>query len=644
MKNSSQVVGRTVALAALGLTALGAASAADWTQLRGDTLRTGVSREKLLPPLTLSWRFTAGSQNLNGASPIIAGELAYFSARSISGGSLYAVDVTTGAKRWEFPGGNGLPKGVNFPVSPVIVDDRVYAVSSDGTLYILNAKTGKRAQPEYDLGETVAAPPVVVDGIIYLSTSSGRLHAMRADTYEPVWKADYVIGDPIVGAPIVVGNLIYLQTLGNVLHAVAQGTGRRMWTYRVPRGIPINGITYLEGSLLIPNGNQLLALQPRSGQPRWERRFASDIIGAPVAEGGVIYICVKDDLSDEARLFALKNSDGKEYWPEPVNLPFALSSAPLIASDVIYLPLVLGRLAAISRESGAIIWQYRVPASFNRPVTPTAVAGGGGGGGGLAGGGAAGGGFSGGGPPGGFGPGGPGGGRGGFPGAGGSGAGGRGGGQGSRGGGSSGPPAGFGDPGGPGGRGGGGAAGGVTTGPNPLLRDTAISAPLSLANGALYVVTDDGSLSAFRPDAPDSTPPQVTYQYPRPGAGVNGKPPFTVAARLSDVGSGIDPASVKLFVDDEEKPATYDLRRSQIGFESKASGRGVALALPDGRHSARIVARDWRGNELNEEWSFVIDNGMPSTRRNAPVINTNPGKPKTGTTGGANPPARGKRK
>lgn len=624
MRKPSHVVGRIALFAALGLVAAGTANAADWPQLRGDALRTGVSSEKLLPPLTLAWRFTAGSQTLNGAAPVIAGDTAYFSARAATGGSLYAVDVATGEKRWEFPGGNGLPRGVNFPVSPVIADGKVYAVTSDGILYILNAKTGKKAQPEYELGEAVAAAPVVTDGVIYLSTSSGRVHAMRADTYEAVWKADYNIGDPIVGAPIVASNMVYLQTLGNVIHAVAQGTGRRMWTYRVPRGIPLNGVTYTEGSLLIPNGNQLLSLQPRSGQPRWERRFASDLLGAPVAEGGQIYVCVKDDLSDEAKFFALKNSDGKEIWPEPITLPFALSSAPLIASNVIYLPLVLGRLAAVSREDGNVIWQYRVPAAYNRNVTPPTGTTGAGGGGGFPG--APGGGFGGG-----FG----GGGLSGPPGAGGGGS-------------SSGPPGlggGRGGFGGPPGRGGGnsgdgpGAAGGgpgggfgatqAFSGPNLLLRDTAISAPLSLAGGALYVVTDDGSLSSFRPDAPDSTPPQLTYQYPRPGIAINGKPPFTIAARITDIGTGIDPASVKIMLDDEEKPAIYDLRRGQIGYESKASGRGVAASLTDGRHTVKVVARDWRGNELSQEWSFVVDNSLPATRRNAPVINMNVRPPAT---------------
>lgn len=607
MRISSHAVGRAALIAALGLVAVGATSAGDWPQLRGDTLRTGVSSEKLLPPLTLAWRFTAGSQSLNGAAPVIVGDTAYFSARGTSGGSLYAVNVATGERRWEFPGGNGLPRGVNFPASPVVTGGKVYAVTSDGTLFVIDAKTGKRVQPEFELNEAVTAPPVVEDGVIYLSTSAGRLHAMKAATYESVWKTDYLIGDPIIGAPIVAGNLVYLQTLGNVIHAVAQGTGRRMWTYRVPRVIPLNGLTYTEGSLLISNGNQLLALQPRSGQPRWERRFASDLLGAPIAEGGVIYVCVKDDLSDEAKLFALKNSDGKEYWPDPITLPFALSSAPIIASNVIYLPLVLGRIAAVSREDGSIVWQYRVPAAFNRPVTPTAT------------GPVAGGGFSGGGLPGG---------AGGFPGGGIPGGGGR--------------PGGI--PGGGGNSGdtpGGGAAGGGMVAPaaNPLLRDTAISAPLSLANGALYVVTDDGSLSAFRPDAPDSTPPAMTYQYPRPGQAVNGKPPFTVAARLSDIGSGINPSTVKIYLDDEEKPAAFDVRRGQIGFATASSGRAV-LPLTDGRHSARVVARDWRGNELSQEWSFVIDNALPSARRNAPVVNTGSGsgQPRSGSsTGGVRP-------
>ena len=284
MRHSSRSLhdARGAALAAaLTIAAAGAATSADWPQLRGDVLRTGVASETLLPPLTLAWRYTAGAQQFNNVAPVIVGDTAYFAARGTQGGNLYAVDTMTGERRWEFPGAAGLPKGVTFPVSPTVIGDRIYAASSDGTLYVLNAKSGKKAQPEYEVGSAIASAPVIADGVLYLSTADGRLLALKADTYEPVWKSTYSIGDPIVGAPIIVGNIVYLQTLGNVIHAVAQGTGRRLWTYRVPRGIVPGAMSYAEGSLLIPNGNQLLSLQPRSGSRAGSAAFRATCSARP---------------------------------------------------------------------------------------------------------------------------------------------------------------------------------------------------------------------------------------------------------------------------------------------------------------------------------------------------------------------------
>ena len=45
------------------------------------------------------------------------------------------------------------------------------------------------------------------------------------------------------------------------------------------------------------------------------------------------------------------------------------------------------------------------------------------------------------------------------------------------------------------------------------------NAPIA-ADGALYVVSDDGTLSAFRPDAPDNVAPQLTQLVPDAGATV----------------------------------------------------------------------------------------------------------------------------
>ena len=85
----------------------------------------------------------------------------------------------------------------------------------------------------------------------------------------------------------------------------------------------------------------------------------------------MIYVCIKDDLSDASSLYALKNSDGKESWEAPAALPFGLSSSPVISGNMLYLPLAHGRVAAVGRDAGKIVWEYRIATASNHSTATT---------------------------------------------------------------------------------------------------------------------------------------------------------------------------------------------------------------------------------------------------------------------------------
>jgi outer membrane protein assembly factor BamB len=621
------------ALAASGIAAVTAAHAADWPQLRGDAQCSGVSSEKLLPPLSLSWRYTGGSQQNNTSAPVIVGNSAYFTTRTSvrGGGSLFAVDTQTGTRRWTFPAGDsGLADGHYFGTTPTVVDGKVYIGASNGNLYILDAATG-RSITEYSTGREIQSSPLIIDGILYFGSNSGTLFAIDPQTGEapPGWKS-YRSANPIVSSPLSADGLLFFQTADNSVYCLTQSTGKWRWNARLRFKFEPDTAIYTDNTLYVPSGPILYALQPRSGSSRWERLLPLDILTAPVAEGGVVYVSCKEAQGSGADLYAIEGRNGKDHWAKPTRLPYAPSAAPVLAGDVLYVPTSRGMVFAVSREDGTILWQYKLPYGSNRPQVAQTTTGSGGGSGGF-------GRPGGGGPPGGFGGAGA---RGGAPGGGGppggfGGAGARGGGgAGARGGAGSGRG---GDEGGGAGRGVGGrqAGSGDAT---PRRTETSISAPLSLSGGTLYVVSDDGTLSALRPDAPDSTPPYATEQYPRAGQAISGKPPVVIAARLADFGSGVDPSTIKFSLDDQPLQYQYEAATNLVRYQTQSTGRIVDPPLSDGRHTVTVTVADWRGNATEITWSFLVDNTLPATStRNAPAAprQTTPAvapAPRTGTT------------
>ncbi|MBN2311064.1 MAG: PQQ-binding-like beta-propeller repeat protein [Candidatus Hydrogenedentes bacterium] len=190
--------------------AIQAASATDWPQFRADAERSGYSPDPLPAKLSLWWVYEAPPPDRawQGLDTRMEFDHAYHAA--VAGGTLFfgssvdcgihALDAATRKTRWQ----HVTDAPVRF--APAVWEDRVFAVSDDGFLYCLAARTGellwkKRGGPDTDMllgnGRLVSRRPArggvaVADGIVYFAAgiwpSEGiYLYALDAATGEPRW-------------------------------------------------------------------------------------------------------------------------------------------------------------------------------------------------------------------------------------------------------------------------------------------------------------------------------------------------------------------------------------------------------------------------------------------------------------------------
>jgi len=137
------------------------------------------------------------------------------------------------------------------------------------------------------------------------------------------------------------------------------------------------------------------------------------------------------------------------------------------------------------------------------------------------------------------------------------------------------------------------------TASQPKYTSASVYAAPIVAAGTLYVVSDDGSLTAFRSDAPGNIGPQLTQLVPEAGATVRGEA-LTYGAFVVSEGSGINPASVSLMVDDEkDAKALYHAGQNAI-YNTPTE------PLKEGDHKITLKAADWRGNVTTQSWKFTV--------------------------------------
>ena len=98
-------------------------------------------------------------------------------------------------------------------------------------------------------------------------------------------------------------------------------------------------------------------------------------------------------------------------------------------------------------------------------------------------------------------------------------------------------------------------------------------------------------------DRRDERAPQISNLTPADGGRVDERGRTFINARLSDEGSGVDAASVRLVVDGLDVTRNARVSEDEIAYRER---------LGHGRHRAEVVVRDRAGNVSRTAWTFRV--------------------------------------
>src|SRR5579871_533251 len=481
--------------------------------------------------------------------------------------------------------------------APIVAGDTVF-LSSGGRVYAVDLNTGglRWRYPDLDpLPALVTGSPIYSNGVLYFGAGDG-LYALNASDGKETWVPFRLTRAGVYTSPKLVGNNIYFAADNGRFYGVDAPTGKLLggvWGNTAHPGIPIGGDIVSDfaidenNTMYYVTADQVLhAIDLATGVQKWSQRLDMDVTNAqPVILGDTIYLAASNTLS------TYRTRSGYRVWTLP--LPNEAATPPAVSADgTSYVPTTDGFIYAVNSR-GRGLWR-QPPQLANAIMAQPLIAGNN-----LV---------------------------------------------------------------------VGTARGGVyvfnlATGglkwnyvvlpssinPNEVPLDANVAAHPFAANNTLYVLTDDGTLTAFRHDAPDTLAPEITVQEPQEGDHINGFPPVTIAARIVDEGSGMNLDTLRFQLDDTVIPRqrgslsdvldpnikpgyTYTSETGVVSYSTQESAAGAEMVgLSDGLHRATITVRDWMGNEATKTWLFFVDNSLP---RRAPKTNSNNGINGPGGAGG----------
>jgi outer membrane protein assembly factor BamB len=249
-------------------------------------------------------------------------------------------NVSVGASKviWTKSIGEGGGYRAKITATPVIAGGRVFTMDSDGAVSAFDAGSGERqwntvTQADDDRSTNVGGGLAVAGNRVFATTGRGNTLALEVGTGKIIWRS--ALGAPARSAPTVVDGHAFVATLVGRVVALHTDTGARLWNYQATAvatsvlGEPAPA--YADGTIVCGFGSgDLVALRADSGTLVW-----SDSLGAARGRNSLL------DLS-------------------------AIRALPLIASNVVYAVGMGGLMLALDLRSGRRLWERDI-GSLNTP-------------------------------------------------------------------------------------------------------------------------------------------------------------------------------------------------------------------------------------------------------------------------------------
>jgi len=251
------------------------------------------------------------------SSPVVIGDTVCIGGYN---GKVYAINVNTAKKEWQFPD-NSVDFIGSIVGDPAVSGNVLYVGSSDKKLYALNIEDGTLFWPHaYETGGKIWSTPVVYNGTVYIGSFDHKMYALDALTGEPKWTKPFETGGAIVSTPIIYNDTLYFGSLDQKFYAVDITTGALKEGFT-----PFKADNWFWGKAVAYNGDiiaasldgKIYSLDAESGSELWQiKETVGAIRGAPALVNDLVIVGT-DEGNNTGRVYYFDASTGDKVWESP---------------------------------------------------------------------------------------------------------------------------------------------------------------------------------------------------------------------------------------------------------------------------------------------------------------------------------------
>lgn len=274
-------------------------------------------------------------------------------------------------KVWEADIGQGSTKALPLTAQPIVVNGRIYTVDTDSELSAFDITTGDLLWRE-DISNKYEDDPVIGGGIaysrgqIYVTNGYRDLQARNPETGELLWKKS--LPAPARSAPTIMNDRVFVSTLDNRILALSPDDGTIFWEYAgisESAGLVGAASPAVSRDVVIPafSSGELFALRVENGTVAWAESLAAiRSVGGLSAISDIRGLPVIDKgivyaTSFGGRLVAIDERTGSRVWDRQIGS----ARTPWLSGSRLFVLTTENELVSVDVKTGNISWVRQLP-------------------------------------------------------------------------------------------------------------------------------------------------------------------------------------------------------------------------------------------------------------------------------------------
>jgi outer membrane protein assembly factor BamB len=296
------------------------------------------------------------------------GNMAYLA----DGPFVFAVSIGDGREIWRYPGERN--SKMAFYAPPVVTPDGMIVVGSAGTDHSLVALNPNDINPDTNAPfeewkftgakDHWVAAPLVVNNNLFAVNSDGNLYILDLQDGKSLKDATVVeLGGRLWAQPTTDGERVYITSLDHSVIAVDANTYKVLWHEDLGGAVPGSTVLGEDGSLYVGSlASQLEKFDPVTGNHEPVLRAENWVWSTPALEGETLYFGDVD-----GNFYSFNTSTVKLNW-NPVKPDSAITASPLVLGDSVLIATESGSIYEVSKDGKSKLWSQPGGQIYTTPI------------------------------------------------------------------------------------------------------------------------------------------------------------------------------------------------------------------------------------------------------------------------------------